>query len=148
MREGGVNERTEVGMLFAGLVIACATVFSLSPATVTAAPDRPPIAVHAQDAVAETLEIDILPNDFVPRSRSAGAIRIGVGFATSGSFSIVIKSSAGVVLDELRFNAAALTADDAFTFTWPVRPDRSYNFQTTASGDVTLYIDEIQGGKL
>lgn len=131
-------------------VALAAVVFSVwPPGTSTAAPDRPPIAVHAQDATAEILEVDILPTDFTPRSRSAGAIRIGVGFATKGAFSIVIKDSAGSVVDELGFQGGSdLTAGSANTFTWPVRPDRKYNFQTTASGNVTLYIDEIQGGKL
>lgn len=105
--------------------------------------------MHAQDSVAETQEVDILPADFTPRSRSAGAIRIGVGFQTTGVFSIVIKNSAGAVVDELDFNSGdLLDADAANTFTWPVRPDRRYNFQTTVTGNVTLYIDEVQGGKL
>ena len=104
--------------------------------------------VAQQDSTAETGGADILAADYTPHVE--GAIRISVAFATAGTFSLQIKNSAGVVQDVVEFNGATgdLAAAKGYTFVWSVRTNRTYNFQTDTSGDVTLYVEHIRDGNL
>lgn len=130
---------------FAGFLLCVAL---LGPAVHFAWADFQSNGVVQQDSTAETGGANILTGTAIYRPSVDGAIRIGVGLSIDGIFSIVITDLDNVVLDQLDFNGTtgALTADKAYTFVWLVRSNRKYNFQTSVSSNVTLYVDFIKDG--
>ena len=103
-----------------------------------------PVAKAAQHAVAETLNVDILSADLSP-SQTPCLFRIMVVLSVAGVFSAQIKNGGTTVV--ANFNGGvALAADSAYMFDILVHSGDTVNFRTTASGNVTLRVQEIDAG--
>lgn len=103
-----------------------------------------PLEVAAQHGVAETADTDILGSDITPTNTPC-LFRTMVMLETTGVFSAMLKNDG--VTKQLKLNGAvALTADCAYMFDILVHSGDTVNFQTSASGNVTLRIQEIVGG--
>ncbi len=100
-----------------------------------------PIAKASQHGVAETLNTDILATDLSPTNTPC-LFRINVMLDTSGVFSAMLKN--GGATKTLKLNGGnALNASAAYLFDILVHSGDTVNFQTSASGNVTLRVQEI-----
>lgn len=111
---------------------------------VTSVTPMVPLEVAAQHEVAETGGADILASDITPTNTPC-LFRIMVVLGTAGVFSAQLKNGGTTVVSKL--NAGnSLLADCAYMFDILVHSGDTVNFQTDASGDVTLRVQEIVGG--
>ena len=136
-----MNSKLRIGFLIAAVAWVMALPFAVDWQVAFAETTRK----ENQEATAETGGDDIFPSRITVERD--GTIRAWVCLATSGVFSLVIMNKAGtVVLDVVDFDrGGALGADDGRVFDWASRVDRSYNYRTSVSGDVTLSVDQIDG---
>lgn len=97
----------------------------------------------SQHGVAETLNTDILATSLSPTNTPC-LFRVMVMLETSGVFSAILTNSASS--KTLKFNGgAALAASCPYMFDILVHSGDTVNFQTSASGNVTLRVQEVVG---
>lgn len=98
-----------------------------------------------QEAEAATGGADIFSEDITVERD--GTLRAWLALGTDGVFSLVIKSKLGTeVLAVVNFDLGdPVAANDARVFDFASRSDRSYNYRTSVTGDVTLYVDQLEG---
>lgn len=98
-----------------------------------------------QEATSETGGADIFPAADRIIVEKDGTLRAWVGMDTPGVFSLVIMTKLGAVLDIVEFDKGALLdADAGRVFDWASRVDRSYNYRTSVTGAVTIYVDQVE----
>lgn len=103
-----------------------------------------PIEKAAIHGTAETANTDILAADLSPTNTPC-LFRAMVMLETEGVFSAILKRSA--VSKKLACNNGdALLADCVYIFDILVHEDDTVNFQTSASGNVTMRVQEIVAG--
>jgi hypothetical protein len=103
-----------------------------------------PLDIANLHGSAETADTDILASDVTP-TNTPSLIRTMVMLETSGVFSIMLKN--GGTTKKLKCNGGTtLNADAVYMFDFLVASGDAYNFQTSASGNVTLRVQEIVGG--
>ena len=103
-----------------------------------------PLDIADQHGYAATLNVDILSVDLKPTNPPC-LFRAMVMLETTGVFSAILKK--GGTSKTLKFNGAmALAASGGYIFDILVHQGDTVNYQTSASGNVTLRVEEIVGG--
>ena len=102
-----------------------------------------PLEKAVQHGLAEVADTNILATDLSP-TYTPCLFRVMVMLETAGVFSTMLIKDG--VTKKLKLNSGALLAADcAYMFDILVHSGDTVNFQTSASGNVTLRVQEIAG---
>lgn len=93
--------------------------------------------------------VDLLATDLTVGSPALGAslLAVEVTLGAAGTFSIITKTAAGVIIGSSMFErGSSLNANAAYGYVYAVRQNRVYNFQLGASTTIQGQVDEIWDG--
>jgi len=120
----------------------------LLPFGVWAAPDPPPLNRLDIKDLSVTGAANIATHSHAVNKRCVLRIAVAIQAGSTDSIFSVAEIETGTTTQVFALNGGvALTAGNAYTFTWAGDPDTVYNYRMTTTTRLgRLVVDEIQGG--